>query len=166
MGYAALAAGALIAFFSIFFGIPGQVAIACIVGIVAWVTGWERIGPASVVVMLAVSVSLEGVDYIAGFLGAKSGGGTLVTGVFALLGGLIGAMAGTAAPIPVLNVLVGSFVGSFVGAFVYEYYRTRRAGFSARVGMMTVGGRILATFLKAGVSCVMIAFALWRLVLT
>lgn len=164
LGFAVLAAGALVAFFSIFFGVPGQVAIACLIGIVAWATGWERIGFVPVVVMLGISLSLEGVDYVAGFLGARRGGGTFVTGVFALLGSLVGASMALAAPLPLLNILFGSFLGSFAGAFGYEYYRTRRAGFSARVGLFTIWSRIFATFLKAGVACGMVAFSLWRLV--
>jgi len=164
VGFAALAVGAVVSFFGIFLGVPGQVVIACIIGVLAWATGWERIGLIPVLLMLGISVSLEGVDYVAGFLGAKSGGGTFVTGVFALLGSVLGASAAAFVPIPVLNILFGSFLGGFAGASVYEYWRTRRTGASLRVGLYTVFGRVVSTLLKAGTACAMIAFSLWSLV--
>jgi len=162
-GFIALAGCGLVAFFSIFIGFPGQIGIALLIGIVAWVTGWERVGVVAVLVMVGFSIALEGLDPIAGFLGARRGGGTLLTGVSALVGSLVVAALAAAIPIPVVNVLFGSFVGSFAGAFGYEYLRTRRAGLSFRVGLSTLLGRMLSTFVKAAAACGIVAFAVWRL---
>lgn len=58
----------------------------------------------------------EFLEFIAGMLGAKSGGSSKRGMWGALVGGMIGAVAGFAIPAPVVGSLIGAAIGAFVGA--------------------------------------------------
>lgn len=97
----------------------------------------------------------EALEFAAGALGTRYGGGTREGMWGALVGGLLGGLLGTVwLPIPLVGTLVGALIGTFIGAFVGERRATepsgRRRSFKAAVGATlgklagTVGKTLLA----------------------
>jgi hypothetical protein len=98
----------------------------------------------------------EGLEFLAGALGAKHGGASRRGMVFAVVGGVLGGIAGTPFGL-VIGAFVGATVGTFLGAVVgelgtpgTELRATLRPATSASIG------RILGTLSKLP-----IAVAVW-----
>lgn len=62
----------------------------------------------------------EGLELLAGMLGARKAGSSR-RGMFgALVGGILGAILGIFIPVPIIGSLIGAVIGTFVGAIVAE----------------------------------------------
>lgn len=107
---------------------------------------------------LAVAGFGELLEFAAGALGAKTGGGTQRGMIGAIVGGIIGAILLTPiVPIPVVGTLVGALVGTFVGAVVGEVSATQNpmtVRKSIRPAAGATIGRVLGTVGKIGTAIV------------
>ncbi len=115
--------------------------------------GWWLLGGA-----LALAALGEGLEILAGLLGAKVGGGTRRGSIGAFVGGLAGMLAGTfLLPVPILGSLVGALLGTFGGALLGElsgaeggealtYRQALKPALAATLG------RVLGTAGKTGVA--------------
>ena len=78
--------------------------------------GWGWIGLSVAVLGLG-----EALEFASGVLGAKAGGARRRGMAGAVVGGFVGAIAGTfLLPVPVLGTVVGAFGGTFLGALSAE----------------------------------------------
>jgi uncharacterized protein YqgC (DUF456 family) len=98
---------------------------------------------------------------VAGVAGAKAGGGSRRAAWGALIGGFVGALAGTPL-LPLIGTLIGAVLGTFVGAYLGE-----TTGPQARSGEQALKPAIAATLarLVATVAKVGAALAAWALLL-
>jgi uncharacterized protein YqgC (DUF456 family) len=116
--------------------------------------GWRTLGMA-----LALGLLGELVEFVAGAVGVKQGGGTR-RGVWgSILGGIAGffVLAPFLAFVPLFGPFVGVLLGTFAGAFVGEYTGVRAAGAGAlKPAVWATLGRIAGTVGK-----VAIATAIW-----
>ena len=122
------------------FGLPGLwVMVLSLVGYAA-VTGFHRVGPFTLVVVLALAVLGEALEAWIGFRFARRYGGSSRAGWGAIVGGLAGALIGT--PVPVIGNVIGAFIGAFAGAALFEYTLARqtRASLGAGWGAGAGGG--------------------------
>ncbi len=116
--------------------------------------GWWAIG-------IAVAVALLGelIEFGAGAMGAKVGGGSKRSAWGAIIGGLVGAIALTPIiPIPILWTLVGALVGCFLGALLGEMTGKdpKSAEESLKPAFGATLGRVLGTCCK-----VLVAVVVW-----
>lgn len=122
--------------------------------------GWSTIGLG--VVLAAVG---EGIEALAGALGAKWGGATRRGMIGALAGGIVGAVLFSfLIPIPLLGTLAGALLGTFVGALLGEWTseRRRHSDENLRAAWAAVLGRLAGTFGKLGVGVVVWAVLVHR----
>ena len=108
-------------------------------------------------VCLALGLVGELLEFVAGALGAKAGGGTKRGMAGAILGGFVGGVAFTfLLPIPLVGTLVGALVGTFVGAVVGEISAEEAMPVlrSIRPATGATFGRVLGSVAKVGVAMV------------
>lgn len=105
----------------------------------------------------------EGIEFAAGAVGARWGGGTRRGVVGAIVGGALGAILGTALiPIPLVGTLVGAVLGTFVGALIGEVTAAKRRhpNENLRAALAAAVGRLAGSFAKLALGIV-----IWALLL-
>jgi uncharacterized protein YqgC (DUF456 family) len=123
--------------------------------------GWKALA-----VCFGIALFGELLEFIAGALGAKAGGGTRRGMIGAIVGGFVGGIAGTFM-LPIVGTLVGAVVGTFVGAVMGEV--TAEQAMTVRGSMRPAAGatvgRVMGTVAKVGVAMVvwvvLVVAALW-----
>ncbi len=127
------------------FQLPGLWLMLAGVGIYAWVTAAHGyVSGASLIVLFLLTLLAEVVEFIAGGAGAKKAGASKLGMVAAMVGGIVGAIAGTPLiPIPVVGTIIGACVGSFIGAMAVELIKKGDVSHSVRVGYGAAKGRFL-----------------------
>lgn len=136
--------------------LPGTwLMVLTVVGVKVWRP--EMVEWWTIVALLAIALLGEGLELVAGALGAKKGGGTRSGAIGAAVGSLVGAIGGTVLiPIPIVGSIVGAVGGAAGGAFVGERYVAKRTAAEARSASVGAGvGRLLATVVKTGLAGVM-----------
>ncbi len=120
------------------------------------VFGWTAI-----IISFALALVGEAIEFGAGALGAKTGGGTKRGMAGAIIGGFLGALLVTfLLPIPLVGTLIGALVGTFAGAVIAEVsgQSPMTVAGSMRPAIGATLGRVLGTVGK-----VAIAFVIWVL---
>ena len=100
-----------------------------------WQTGWAKISPGFLGLMLVIALAGATADWWMGFLGAKKGGASAWSQVAALVGGLIGL---------IVFSLPGMLIGSVAAIVAVEWRRLREWK-----GVLRAGGGYLVGFLLA-----------------
>jgi uncharacterized protein len=116
--------------------------------------GWRII-----IICAVLAVLGEILEFISGALGTKFGGGTRRGMIWAVIGGIAGAILFTPViPVPLIGTLIGALIGTFAGAMFGEI--TAAEPRSVRGSIIPASGatfgRILGTLGK-----VCIAVAMW-----
>lgn len=146
-------------------GLPGAWVMLGIAALIEWLDrfylpegdrqtfSWWVLG-----VCLGLATFGEILEFFAGVIGTKQGGGTKRGMWGALIGGILGAFALTPFLwfVPVVGSLVGAILGTFIGAIVGEL-SAQGATISGSIKPATGAtiARILATVAKVGVAVVM-----------
>lgn len=138
------------------FGLPGNWLMVITTALVAWWQWDHQMINIWTVVAITILASLaELLEFIAGLFGAKRAGGSRYGTIGALVGGVVGAIAGTALiPVPVLGTLIGACGGGFVGAAGLELAGGRPMDESVRSGIGAGVGRLVGTAIKLGAGIV------------
>ena len=148
----------LASLFLIPFGLPGTwLMVASAVGFNV-LTGSERIGFWSLLLVGAMAVAGEVLEFSLSSRYTKKYGGSRRAGWGAIIGGIVGAFVGV--PLPIVGSMIGAFVGAFLGALIAEYSRNRNASSATRVATGALIGRVVAAALKVAIGLVM---AVWIL---
>lgn len=126
----------------------------------AWaLTGMQHFTLTALVVMLVLAVLGEVVEAAAAGFGAVRFGGNRRTMLAAVVGCLLGAVAGTPW-FPVVGTLAGACLGAFAGAALHEYIVMERApGGAMWTGLGAALGKVLGLFAKTFVGLLMLAVA-------
>ena len=115
--------------------------------VAAWADHFQRVPIWVIVILGLMSLAALLIDFLATSLGAKRYG----AGKLAIVGGMLGTLAGLFFGIP------GLLVGPFVGAMIGELMHGRQLGQASKVGMATWLGLIFGTGLKVAVAIAMLA---------
>lgn len=132
-----------LALFLIPLGVPG---LWIMIGLLAAGLASGEVSLGVFLALLGVAAMAEIAEWASVDRIGRRFGGTTKTFWGALVGGLIGAMAG--APVPVAGSLVGAFLGTLGGAVLATWLDTRRLGGSVRAGWGALLGRALAVAIK------------------
>lgn len=104
--------------------------------------------------LAGVALVAEVVEFVTVDRMARRFGGSSRAFWGALVGGLVGAVAGS--PVPVVGNLVAGVVGTFVGAAGVTWWETRSAARASRVGWGTLLARVLAVGFKTAAGVVVL----------
>jgi uncharacterized protein YqgC (DUF456 family) len=150
--FAALLIGVLV----IPLGIPGAFLQVLAALALSLATHGQRMRWYWVAAFLVLALIGEGIEFLAGQLGAKKSGGSKSAARGALIGGFAGAIGGGALiPIPFIGSVIASFIGTFLGAILGQMYHQQHTELHLKVGFGALLGRAV------GVACkVFIAFAI------
>lgn len=134
-------------------------------GLIAkFLPGGEGIGWPLVVGGAVACAAVEAFEAAAVHWGVIASGGTAGSAWVGFAGALLGMMLGGALiPIPLIGGLAGMTIGSFGAVMWWEYRRHGRGGDAARVAAGALIARALVIALKCGVSLLLFALFLWRI---
>ena len=139
------------AIFLIPLGLPGLWVMVAVVGAGA-VLG--HVGPAAVMVVVAIAAVAEAVEFLIVRNMSMRYGGSSRAFWGAVLGGFAGLFIGF--PIPLVGPVVVGILGSFAGAAAVAIWETRDARSAARVGWGVVLGRVMSAFMKVAAAIVIL----------
>jgi len=154
----------LLALFAIVIGLPGTWVIVVEALVYALITGFDgAIGWWDLILLLALAGGGEIFELLITARGAEKAGGSTAAGVWAIVGGIVGAIALNWF-VPVLGALVGAFLGVFAGAFLSAWADERDFGKAVAVGAGAFRGRLGAVLVKEAVGVAMAAVIVWNIV--
>ncbi len=122
--------------------------------------GWLLVG-----VFALISAAVEGVEFLAGYWGVRRREGSRLASFVALVGGLVGMVAGTLIPIPFFGPVIGMIAVSFVLVYAVEHHRLQEASKAAHIAAGAVVSRVAVILLKVGTTLGMSAWLLVHLFL-
>jgi uncharacterized protein YqgC (DUF456 family) len=141
--------------FSIIFGIPGTIIILIDVIVYAFITGFDKIGIKIILILIAITILAEGLDFVLGISGAARLGITKRVVWISAFGGLAGAMLLT----PVffgLGSVLGVFLGGFACMLMFELLHQSKLKPALRSSYSALLGRVSGTLAKGFCALVMI----------
>jgi len=107
------------------------------------------------VAVLALAVTGELIELLAGAVGARKFGGSRLASLGALGGGLIGAVFGTfMIPVPLFGTIIGAVLGAFTGSTGIELVRGATSDDAIRVGKGAAFGHVTGNLTKFALGCV------------
>lgn len=140
--------------------LPGLWLMVGAAAVYAWLTGGAYIGWWTLASLLVLAIAGEVVELASSGAGAKRAGAGRRGLWGALIGGVLGGIFLSFIPIPVLSTLVGVCLGTFLGATIGELSGGRHVGHSALIGVSAAKGRLVGTFQKLGLGCIMFVIAM------
>jgi hypothetical protein len=133
---------ATVAWASSVFALPGNWIALLLALLYGWAEGFAAIRPWVLLVGFALAAAGEGAEFLSGYLGAKTFGGSRWAGFGALLGAVVGALVGATFGYG-LGAVPGTVLGAFLGAGVAETLVARHAGLAAKAALGAALGRAL-----------------------
>ena len=144
------------------FGFPGTFVILTDVIIYSWITGFEEIGLAIILILAVITLAAESVDFYLGMKGAKKYTPSQ-TAVFAsLVGGIVGAIVMTRILLG-LGTVIGIFLGGFSGVLIAEFMEERRLKPAFRASYGALSGRIAGVLTRGFSAIVMTVIAMSKI---
>ena len=158
-------------------GLPGTVLILLNTVIFSACHGFQRPPWWFLLILLVISILAETSDNLLSALGVKAGGGSTRTSLWALIGGVAGAIVGANFS-PVLSLLgmtgglagvvfgallpplVLAAVGGFLASYIYELRTGKQPAEARRAGWAALAGRLAGVLLKAVLASVMVGLVL------
>lgn len=157
-------------------GLPGSVLVLVVSCILSISTHWERPPWWMLIIFLVVTVVAELADNVLAAWGTKKYGGSTKGALWAMAGGIIGAViGGYVSPIsaiggPALAVigiilvpLACAMGGAYLGGYWFELRQGRTDEDAKRAGWGALMGRVSGGLLKATLSAIMTALTIWML---
>ena len=117
---------------------PGAILVYLGLLLAAWIDGFEKVGPFTIVLLTAATALVYVIDFAAGSFGAKHLGASKR----AVWGAAVGTVVGLFFGIP------GILIGPFVGAVAGEYTAHRQLGRAGKAGAGTWLGLALGAAAK------------------
>ncbi len=159
------------------FGLPGSLLVIVDATIYSACHGWQHPPWWVLLVLVGIAILAEVTESLLAFMGVKATGATTSTGVWVIVGGIAGVIAG-AALAPLLGLLgarvgpIGSIVlsavppivlgliGAYLGGYHYELRRGRSKEEAATAGRAALVGRLAGGVTKGLLVGVMAAIVL------
>ena len=136
-------------------GLPGNWLMIVTAALVTWWVDPPLIGKGVFIAVVLLAGVGEIVEFCAGALGSRLGGGGKWASLAALIGGIAGAILGTVfIPIPVIGTILGAAIGAFAGSAGVELYAGRSRGEAFRAGRGAAIGHVTGNASKFALGCV------------
>jgi hypothetical protein len=141
---------------SLIFGLPGTFIIFADSLLYALYGGFKDITYKIILILIALVILGEALEYGFGILGAKKRGASKGAIIASIVGGIVGAIIG--APFLFgIGSLIGAFLGAFAGAFLLEYSHGRGIDQAMESGWGALIGRVGGAITKGFIGVMMIA---------
>ena len=127
------------------FGVAGTFIIVADALVYGLATGFEKITLMFVGVLLGLALLVELIEAVLGSILARQFGGSRYAVAGTIIGGFLGALAGTPV-VPFVGTVIGGFLGCFLGAALFEWihhknmHRALQVGYGAFLGAL--GGKV------------------------
>src|SRR5262245_17146376 len=131
--------------------VPGTPLILAGAVVYAFATDFTPIGVGRLVVLTMLAITAMALAHVASALGVRGAGGSR----WAMVGALVGAIVGLAAP------PLGLLFGPLLGAIAVELWRTHRLAESIRVGVGAVVGVLAGIVAHVAMAFTMVALFAW-----
>lgn len=130
-----------------FFALPGNWFMIALTALFAW---WQSdsslFSVYTLIAVVVLAIAGEIFEFIAGPGGARKAGATVRGAFGAILGTIIGAMAGTILiPVPLIGTIIGAAGGACLGTAVFELSAGKNLDHSFRSGLGASVGVIFGT---------------------
>ncbi len=145
----------------IFAGVPGSWITLGAIAIYAAATRFSDVGWKMFIIMAGITAVGEIVESLLGVVYVARKGATKWGVLGAFVGGLAGAVFGTAI-IPLAGSILFGFIGAFAGAVVSEYIVYRSLDRALRTGFFAFSGKLLAMLAKFALAIVVLALFIYR----
>lgn len=137
------------------FNLPGNFIILGLSLLFAWYEGFERLDIRLLIVLAAIALLAELVDFLIGVIGAKryksSNRAIFVSIIFGLIGGIL------LSPLFLgLGALIGAFAGAYIGALLVELLDGKNLSESLNSAWGVFLGRLGGVFSKVAMGLIMI----------
>ncbi|MDD5218444.1 MAG: DUF456 domain-containing protein [Candidatus Omnitrophica bacterium] len=129
--------------------------------IFALMTQFAVVNLSTLIILFALYVAGEVLEYLAVVIGVKKLGASNTAVWGALLGGILGAMVGVW--FFGVGIIAGTFAGIFLGAFLLEYVMRRDLKQSMKAGLGGILGRVGSVAVKLVVALGMIAIIFFQI---
>jgi hypothetical protein len=155
LGLFLLFAFCLVALLSLVFGLPGTFLIVGAALVYAWATGFAAVQWSTIGWLVGLAILGEGIEFLAGSVGAAGTRPSRRVTISVILGGFIGGIVGTPFLFGV-GSLIGALLGAFAGASLAVASEGGTADHILRTGLAAMGGRLIGFILKASIAVVMV----------
>lgn len=141
------------------FGFPGNFIILADSILLGWYGGFKEVTIKILIILLALALLAELVEFVIGILGAKKykSSNKAIAGsiVFGIIGGILG--------VPFffgIGAVIGAFIGAFAGAFLVEFFLEKNVDRAVKSGWGAFVGRLAGTFFKGAIGVAMIVITI------
>jgi len=137
------------------FGLPGNFIILGASILLAWYGGFHNVTVTVIIVLIALALLGELVEFVLGIYGAKK----YKSSNKAIAGSIVFGIAGAVLGLPFLvgiGAVIGAFIGAFVGAFLVDLFIQKDIDSAVRSGWGAFIGRVGGTVSKAALGMAMI----------
>ncbi|MFO8152942.1 DUF456 domain-containing protein [Thioalkalivibrio sp.] len=143
---------------SILFGLPGTwLMILAAAATDWWLADTAMFGWPVLLTAIMLATLGEILEFFLSAAGSRGAGGTRRAAALAIAGGIVGAIAGTAFPVPLLGTLIGASLGAFAGSLLGDLWAGRPVLHSIEAGRGAAAGRFWGTVAKVVVGGVIVA---------
>jgi uncharacterized protein YqgC (DUF456 family) len=146
---------ALVGFISLIFGLPGNFIILAGSILYGWYGGFREITLKVIVLLTALAVFGEVVEYIFGILGAKRRRASKGAIICSIVGGIVGVVLGTPFLLGIGSV-IGALLGAFTGAFIFEFFEGKGVSQAVESGWGAFVGRVAGMLTKSAIGIAMV----------
>lgn len=143
-------------------GLPGTFIMCLAYLVFVLATGGGAIAWWTFAAIFFLALLAEGIEMLAGLVGARRAKGSWWSAFGALLGGFAGALIGIW--FALLGAIPGAIIGTFVGAYLVEYMKTHNSETSGKVAFNAMVGRIVGGVVKIGIGLLMIVLVMLMLI--
>lgn len=138
-----------------FFGLPGNWVILGVSFLLAWAGQFDKIQVNTLIILLALTLLGELVEFLLGIVGAKKYEASNRAIAGSIIFGIIGAVLG--APFLLgIGSIIGAFTGAFIGAVITELFQGKTIKQAVSSGWGTLLGRVGGSFVKIFIGIVMV----------
>lgn len=138
-------------------GLPGNALLFVSALLYAAGSQFTYLSVESLVVVLVLIILAEGIEFIAGLMGAKKEKASKRAMVGAVFGGFCGAVVGSGI-IPLIGSMVGLVCGGFIGSYLAEYSKAKDGDKAGRVAVGVAIGQMTGVVIKLIMALVAIVY--------
>lgn len=137
------------------FGLPGNFIILGASILLAWYGGFHDISVTVLIVLIALALVGELIEFVLGIYGAKK----YKSSNKAIVGSIVFGIAGAVLGLPFflgIGAVIGAFIGAFVGAFIVDLFIQKNVDSAVKSGWGAFLGRVGGSISKAALGMAMI----------
>lgn len=143
-------------------GLPGNLLLFIGVLLYAAGSGFIYLSFESLIVVLVILLLAEGIEFVAGLLGAKKEKASKRAMIGAVFGGFCGAIVGSGI-VPIVGSMVGLVCGGFVGSYLAEYSKAKDRDKAGRVAVGVAVGQMTGVVVKLVMALLAIVYVVCQI---